>query len=176
MDMVTISLMVNGEDTGSHEAPASLPMIDFLNDYLGLTGTKFGCGIGVCHACVVIVDEPDGVSRTMRTCINAAATFNGKKVRTVEDHAVDGKLSKVQQAFVDHFAFQCGYCTSGFINETTRLIEELAKNPVPKDKVEETIAAALGEHICRCTGYVRYYEAVRDLVSADPALTTESKP
>jgi aerobic-type carbon monoxide dehydrogenase small subunit (CoxS/CutS family) len=91
----------------------------------------------------------------------------------VEGHAVEGKLSPVQQAFVDHFAFQCGYCTSGFINETTRFIEELARNPVSNDQVDKSIADALGEHVCRCTGYVRYYEAVRALVLSDPDLTKE---
>jgi aerobic-type carbon monoxide dehydrogenase small subunit (CoxS/CutS family) len=172
METVQISLTVNGRQTGPHTIPAGLAMVDFLHEYLGLTGTKFGCGIGVCHACVVIVDEPDGTSRTMRTCINGAATFAGKRVRTVEGHAKEGRLSDVQQAFVDHFAFQCGWCTPGFINETTRLMEDLARNPVSRDGLEERIEASLGDHLCRCTGYVRYYEAVRDLILTDPQLTT----
>jgi aerobic-type carbon monoxide dehydrogenase small subunit (CoxS/CutS family) len=171
MKTMKISLTVNGQKTGPHTVPAGLAMIDFLHDYLGLTGTKFGCGIGVCHACVVIVDDPDGTSRTMRTCINGAADFAGKHVRTVEGHAKEGRLSDVQQAFVDHFAFQCGYCTSGFINAATCLFEDLARKPVSRDGVEERIEDSLGEHICRCTGYVRYYEAVRDLILADPQLT-----
>jgi aerobic-type carbon monoxide dehydrogenase small subunit (CoxS/CutS family) len=169
---VQISVTVNGRQTGPHRIPAGLAMVDFLHEYLGLTGTKFGCGIGVCHACVVIVDEPDGASISMRTCINGAAAFAGKRVRTVEGHAKEGRLSAVQQAFVDHFAFQCGYCTSGFINQATCLLEDLARNPISKDEVEERIEASLGEHLCRCTGYVRYYEAVRDLILADPQLTT----
>jgi aerobic-type carbon monoxide dehydrogenase small subunit (CoxS/CutS family) len=169
---VQISVTVNGRQTGPHTIPAGLAMVDFLHEYLGLTGTKFGCGIGVCHAWVVIVDEPDGTSRTMRTCINGAADFAGKRVRTVEGHAKEGRLSNVQQAFVDHFAFQCGYCTSGFINQATRLLEDLARNPVARDGLEERIETSLGDHLCRCTGYVRYYEAVRDLILADPQLTT----
>lgn len=172
METVEIFLTVNGHRTGPHTIPAGLAMIDFLHEYLGLTGTKFGCGIGVCHACVVIVDEPGGTSRTMRTCINGAAGFAEKRVRTIEGHAKEGRLSNVQQAFVDHFAFQCGYCTSGFINEATRLLEELARNPVSRNGLEERIHAALGDHICRCTGYVRYYEAVRSLIIANPQLTT----
>ena len=173
METVQISADRQGAADRPHTIPAGLAMVDFLNEYLGLTGTKFGCGIGVCHACVVIVDEPDGTSRTMRTCINGAATFDGKRVRTVEGHAKDGRLSDVQQAFVDHFAFQCGYCTSGFINAATHLLEDLARNPVPKGGLEDRIEASLGDHICRCTGYVRYYEAVRDLILADPRLTTK---
>ncbi len=172
METVQISATVNGRQTGPHTIPAGMAMVDFLHEYLGLTGTKFGCGIGVCHACVVIVDEPDGTSRTMRTCINGAATFDGKRVRTVEGHAKDGRLTDIQQAFVDHFAFQCGYCTSGFVNAATCLLEDLARNPVSQDGLKERIEASLGDHICRCTGYVRYYEAVRDLILADPQLTT----
>lgn len=172
METVQISVTVNGRQTGPHTIPAGLAMVDFLNDYLGLTGTKFGCGIGVCHACVVIVDEPDGTSRTMRTCINGAATFAGKRVRTVEAHAKEGRLSEVQQAFVNHFAFQCGYCTSGFINEATLLLEDLARRPVSREGLEERIEASLGDHLCRCAGYVRYYEAMRKLILADPRLTT----
>lgn len=171
MDTVQISVTVNGRPTGPHKIPAGLAMIDYLHDYVGLTGTKFSCGIGVCHACVVIVDEPDGTSQAMRTCINGAADFAGKRVRTVEGHAKDGHLSDVQQAFVDQFAFQCGYCTSGFINQATLLLEDLARIPVSKDRLKERIEASLGEHLCRCTGYVRYYEAVRDLILADPKLT-----
>jgi len=172
MERVRISLTVNGQATGPHAVPAGLAMIDFLHDFLGLTGTKFGCGIGVCRACVVIVDAPDGTSRTMRTCITGAAAFAGRQVRTIEGHATVGRLSAVQQAFVDHFAFQCGYCTSGFVNEATCLLEDLARNPVPREGLEARIEAALGDHLCRCTGYVRYYEAVRDLILADPSLTT----
>ncbi|GAB5378624.1 MAG: (2Fe-2S)-binding protein [Acuticoccus sp.] len=172
MELMQISVTVNGRESGPHTIPASLAMVDFLHEYLGLTGTKFGCGIGVCHACVVIVDDPDGTSRTMRTCINGAASFAGQRVRTVEGHAGDGRLSAVQQAFVDHFAFQCGYCTPGFINAATALLEDLARDPVSRHALKERIEASLGDHICRCTGYVRYYEAVRDLILADPKLTT----
>jgi aerobic-type carbon monoxide dehydrogenase small subunit (CoxS/CutS family) len=172
METVKMSVTVNGRETGPHTIPAGLAMVDFLHAYLGLTGTKFGCGIGVCHACVVIVDEPDGTSRAMRTCINGAAAFAGKQVRTVEGHTKKGRLSGVQQAFVDHFAFQCGYCTPGFINQATLLLEELARDPVPKDGLRQRIEDSMGDHLCRCTGYVRYYEAMRDLILADPKLTT----
>jgi len=168
-----LSLTVNGETAEPQDVPESLPMVDYLNDYLGLTGTKFSCGIGVCHACVVIVDEPDGTSRTMRTCINTAAAFDGLSVRTVEGHATDGAPSPVQKALLDHFAFQCGYCTSGFVNEATLLVEELVKDPVARSDVEARITEALGEHICRCTGYIRYYEAIRDLILADPRLSKQ---
>ena len=102
-----------------------------------------------------------------------AMAFAGKSVRTVEGHAEGTTLSAVQQAFVDHFAFQCGYCTSGFVNEATALMERLEKTPVARSALEATLQEALGEHICRCTGYVRYYEAMRDLILSRPELTVE---
>lgn len=171
--MARVKMTVNGEVVGPHEVPDTMAMVDYLNDVLGLTGTKFSCGIGVCHACVVIVDEPDGTRTPMRTCINGAATFAGKSVRTVEGHAKDGSVSAVQQAFLDHFAFQCGYCTPGFVNAATALVEDLKETPVAKADVEKRVAQGLGDHVCRCTGYIRYYEAVRDLILTDPQLTTE---
>ena len=77
----------------------------------------------------------------------------------------------MQTAFLDHFAFQCGYCTPGFVNAAQVLVESLARTPVPKAEVETRIAEAMDGHICRCTGYVRYYAALRALILADPKLT-----
>ena len=82
-------------------------------------------------------------------------------------------LSPVQQAFLDKFSFQCGYCTPGFVNAATVLLERLKRAPVPRAEVEATVAAALESHICRCTGYVRYYQAVRDVILATPGLTRD---
>ena len=92
MTTTKLEMTVNGQKVGPHEVPDGLAMVDYLNDWLGLTGTKFGCGIGICHACVVIVDEPGGGSRTERTCISGAAGFAGMSVRTVEGHAEGGNL------------------------------------------------------------------------------------
>ena len=139
----------------------------FLREYLGMTGTKFGCGAAQCLSCAVIVDNPDGTSHTSPTCIVPAANFNGKAIRTVEGHAKNGELSPLQKAFIEHFAFQCGYCTAGFLNEGQVLLERLAKAPVARADLEKTIAEALDGHLCRCTGYVKYHEAVRDVILAD---------
>jgi aerobic-type carbon monoxide dehydrogenase small subunit (CoxS/CutS family) len=136
--------------------------------YLGLTGTKFGCGAAQCLSCAVIVDDPDGTSYTSPTCIVPAASFDGKTVRTVESHANDGELSVLQKAFIEHFSFQCGYCTPGFLNEAQVLLERLARTPVARAELDKTIAEALDGHLCRCTGYVKYHEAVRDVILADP--------
>jgi hypothetical protein len=86
----------------------------------------------------------------------------------VEGHARNGELSALQKAFIDHFAFQCGYCTAGFLNEGQVLLERLAKTPVDGAELENTIAEALDGHLCRCTGYIKYHEAVRDVILADP--------
>ncbi|WP_322030463.1 (2Fe-2S)-binding protein [Paraburkholderia sp. J76] len=172
----TVSMTVNARAVGPFQVPASLMLVDFLHEYLDLTGSRLGCGQGVCHACVVILDKPDGTSEEVRSCITAAHFFDGKKIRTIEGHAQRGEhgevvaLSPVQQKFLEHFSFQCGYCTPGFVNATTVLIEKLQKEPVERGQVEETITAALNDHICRCTGYVRYYEAVKDLVLNTPGL------
>jgi aerobic-type carbon monoxide dehydrogenase small subunit (CoxS/CutS family) len=166
-----ISVTINGAPTGPYEIPDALMMIDYLHEYCGLTGTKFGCGIGACRACVIIQDYDDGTSRTVPACMVPAIDFNGKTVRTIEGHALAGQLTPIQEAFLQHFSFQCGYCTPGFVNEAQVLVEALAREPMPKGEIEARILATMDSHICRCTGYVRYYEAIRAVILADPRLT-----
>ncbi len=176
-----ITLTINGKTVGPLPAPEGLMMIDFLHEYLDLTGSRLGCGQGVCHACVVILDKPDGTSEEVRSCITGAHFFDGKKVRTVEGHAkLNDKgevvaLSPVQQKFLEHFSFQCGYCTPGFVNAATVLLERLKRTPVSRDQIDATITESLNAHICRCTGYVRYFEAVKDVVLNTPGLVKEGK-
>jgi len=171
-----LSLTINGRPVGPIEVPDAMMMQDFLHEYLGLTGSRMGCGQGICHACTVILDSPEPAAREIRTCITGAHFFAGKAIRTIEGHAehdADGnvvRLSPVQQAFVEHFAFQCGYCTPGFVTAATVLIERLKRAPIKRDDVERSISAALDAHICRCTGYVRYYQAVRAVILATPGL------
>jgi aerobic-type carbon monoxide dehydrogenase small subunit (CoxS/CutS family) len=144
-----LSLTINGWAHGPVEVRDELSMNDFLREYLGMTGTKFGCGAAQCLSCAVIVDDPDGTSYTSPTCVASAASFDGKTIRTVEGLARDGELSVLQKAFIRHFAFQCGYCTAGFLNEGQVLLERLAKAPVKR------------------AGYIKYHEAVRDVILAD---------
>ena len=122
-----------------------------------------GCGIGVCHACTVILDHPDGRSEEWRTCITGAHFFAGKSVRTIEGHAQRNaqgevvKLTPVQQAFIENFAFQCGYCilksfVTGATTGTTRGAQW--RQPVtPRQDLERVIHSALDRHICRCTSF-----------------------
>jgi aerobic-type carbon monoxide dehydrogenase small subunit (CoxS/CutS family) len=166
--MTNLALSINGRAYGPVEVRDELSMNDFLREYLGLTGTKFGCGVAQCLSCAVIVDNPDGTSHTSPTCVVPAVNFAGKSVRTVEGHAKGGELTPLQKRFIEHFAFQCGYCTPGFLNEGQVLLERLANKKVARADLEKTIAEALDGHLCRCTGYVKYHEAVRDVILADP--------
>jgi aerobic-type carbon monoxide dehydrogenase small subunit (CoxS/CutS family) len=167
--MTSLTVTINGSVHGPREARDDLTMNDFLREYLGMTGTKFGCGAAQCLSCAIIVDNADGTSYTSPTCIVPAASFNGKSIRTVEGHAKGGELTPLQKAFIAHFAFQCGYCTAGFLNEGQVLLERLARAPIARTDLERTIGEALDGHLCRCTGYVKYHEAVRDVILADPA-------
>jgi aerobic-type carbon monoxide dehydrogenase small subunit (CoxS/CutS family) len=155
-----LTVTINGRRHGPIDVPEGMMMIDVLHEMLGLTGSRLGCGIGICHACVVIWDRDDRTSEEVQTCITGADFFDGKRIRTIEGIAGsndkgDVLLSRVQQAFLGQFSFQCGYCTPGFVNAATILIERLKRAPVPRTDVEAAVAAALESHICRCTGYVR---------------------
>ena len=167
--MTALALIINGRPVGPIEVRGDLSMNDFLREVLGMTGTKFGCGAAQCLSCAVIVDAADGTSATRPTCVAPALDFNGTKIRTVEGHAVGGVLTKLQTAFIEHFAFQCGYCTPGFLNEAQVLLERLARSPIARAAVETTIVEALDGHLCRCSGYVKYHEAVRAVILADPS-------
>ena len=177
LPMQKLTFTMNGKQYGPMDVPQGMMMIDVLHEMLDLTGSRFGCGQGICNACVVIWDKDDGTSKEIPSCISDAHFMDGKRIRTVEGVAKrdekTGNLvpSPVQQAFLDHFSFQCGYCTPGFVNAATVLMERLRNASVPRDKVEEVVEKALEGHICRCTGYVRYYEAVRDLILATPGLS-----
>lgn len=172
-----LSVTINGETIEHMELPEGLMMMDFLHEYVNLTGSRMGCGQGICHACVIILDNPDGTSEEIRTCITGAHFFNGKSVRTIEGIATPDyndpnkeKLSSIQQAFIDNFSFQCGYCAPGFVNAATVFAEKLMREPIERKNLESAIEDALNDHICRCTGYVRYYNAVRDVVLNTPGL------
>jgi aerobic-type carbon monoxide dehydrogenase small subunit (CoxS/CutS family) len=166
--VTTLAITINGRAHGPREVRDDLTMNDFLREYLGMTGTKFGCGAAQCLSCTVIIDNPDGTSYTSPTCVVPAVNFAGKTIRTVEGLAKNGELSVLQKAFIEHFSFQCGYCTAGFLNEGQVLLERLAKTPVERADLDKTILDALDGHLCRCTGYVKYHEAVRDVILSDP--------
>jgi aerobic-type carbon monoxide dehydrogenase small subunit (CoxS/CutS family) len=179
--VASVSMTVNGKSSGPIEIPADLMMLEFLQEYLNLTGTRYGCGQGVCNACAIIVDRPDGTSYLVQACITGAHYLDGRSIRTVEAHAernADGtvkQLSPIQQAYLDHFSFQCGYCTPGFVNAATVLLERLKRSPIPRNRIDETVLAGMDQNICRCTGYVRYLAAVKDVILNSPGMTTNDR-
>lgn len=175
-----LTLDVNGQRVGPHEVPDDLMLLDFLHEYANLTGSRYACGIGVCYACAVIVDHPDGRTEKVASCITGAHYCAGRKVRTIEGVAQTRSigqtaLSDVQRAYLEHFSFQCSYCTPGFVMGATALLEELRQHPVPRDRVEDKILSAMNMHICRCTGYVRYLAAIKDVILKTPGLTTDGR-
>ncbi|KKJ76775.1 hypothetical protein WH95_11655 [Kiloniella litopenaei] len=169
--MADISFSVNGKAVHASQDEADLPLIDFLQEDLNLTGTKFCCGIGVCRACTVSVRrQPGAPSEPMIACSTPLSSLSGVEVYTVESVAENGKLHPLQQEFLDHFSFQCGYCTPGFLMAAMTLWDRLTDNPIPKDALDKVIDDALKDHICRCTGYIRYYEAVKAAILKQPGM------
>ena len=143
------SLHVNGSPRRI-DADSDRMLLSVLRDDLDLTGTKYGCGEGQCAACTVLID---GVAA--KSCITKLSAAAGKKIVTIEGLATAGKLHPMQQAFLDHDALQCGYCTPGMILGAVSL---LRKNPSPS---EADIVTGMNGHICRCGTYPRVVAAIR---------------
>jgi aerobic-type carbon monoxide dehydrogenase small subunit (CoxS/CutS family) len=156
---MSIRFTVNGALQVVDPAEGEMTLLDYLHDALNLTGTKLCCGIGVCRACTVSI-EKDGAASAVISCSMPLSLLDRANVRTIEDVAQDGQPSPIQEDFLANFAFQCGYCAPGFVMAATVFLEQLASAPVREDQLEAAIEDAVGQHICRCTGYVRYYEAI----------------
>ena len=172
MAVIDIDLTVNRERVQRKNVPADLPLLDFLNEDLSLTGTKLCCGIGVCRACTVILHRVPGAAPVpILACSTPVSEVNGQTIVTVEGLAQSPeKLTVMQQCMLDEFAFQCGYCTPGFLMAAHAMTERLRLAPVPIGRLDETIRENCGQHICRCTGYVRYHDAIRKAVLKMPGL------
>jgi aerobic-type carbon monoxide dehydrogenase small subunit (CoxS/CutS family) len=145
----TIKVTINGT-TYEREVEARKLLIHFIRDDLDLTGSHIGCDTGNCGACSVIVD-----GSLVKSCMLLAVQADGATIETVEGLADGEELSKLQQAFKDNHALQCGYCTPGMLMSATAL---LRKNPHPS---EDEIKKGLQGNICRCTGYWNIFEAVK---------------
>jgi aerobic-type carbon monoxide dehydrogenase small subunit (CoxS/CutS family) len=167
---VSVAFTLNGEAI-TVTVPDDMPLVEFLQEVKGMTGTRLCCGIGVCKACVVMSRRaPSSAPQPLLACSTPVALLQGRQITTVEGVSVAGQPNAIQQAFLDHFAFQCGYCTPGFVMATTMLIERLRVAPIAIDALDKAIADAVGQHICRCTGYARYYEAIRAVILAEKGL------
>jgi carbon-monoxide dehydrogenase small subunit len=146
-----IRLMVNGEEHAVMVEDRDT-LLEVLRDKLFLTGTKEGCATGECGACTVLVD-----GKPVLACLMLAINAPGKKITTIEGLAVAGRLNRLQQAFVDHGAVQCGFCSPGMILSATAL---LARNPSP---TRQQIQKTLEGNLCRCTGYNKIVEAIESV-------------
>jgi xanthine dehydrogenase YagT iron-sulfur-binding subunit len=151
---ISISLTVNGQHHAVTVPPTTV-LLDLLRERLGLTGTKKGCDHGQCGACTVILD-----GRRVNSCMVLAVMKDGSSVTTIEGLAEEGRLHPMQEAFVEHDAFQCGYCTPGQIMSAVALIEEgRAKTP---DEIREYMSG----NICRCGAYTNIVAAIEQVLAS----------
>lgn len=146
----TIALIVNGEHYERTVATNRM-LLDLLREDLALTGTKYGCGEGECGACTVLLD-----GQPVNACLVLAVQADGREIITVEGLSNGDALHPLQLAFIEKGALQCGYCTPGMLMSSYALLQE---NASPTD---EEIAEALAGNLCRCTGYQKIYDAVRE--------------
>ena len=155
---VEVNVTVNGQQY-KRLVQSRMLLVDFLRDELGLTGTHIGCDTGHCGACTVMLD---GV--TVKSCLLLAAQANNSQILTIEGVSAGGKLHPLQQAFLDHQALQCGYCTPGMILSSLFLLN---RNSNPS---EDEIRKGLDGNLCRCTGYLGILKAIK---AATPVLQKE---
>ncbi len=150
---MTRTVIITVNDVRRRETlPCNMTLLEYLREDLGLKGVKEGCGVGDCGACTVLLD-----GKPVNSCLTLAVEADGHRVVTIEGLSRDGRLSELQQAFIDHGAVQCGYCSPGMILTSQGLLEE---NPNP---TEEDVRRALAGNLCRCTGYQSIVSAVLDV-------------
>ena len=152
--MATLTVNINGKDTAVNADP-STPILWALRDTLGMTGTKFGCGVAMCGACTVHLN-----GTAIRSCVTPLSAAVGQKITTIEALASDRTGKAVQDAWVKHDVAQCGYCQSGQVMSATALLKT-NKKPTDAD-----IDAAMAGNICRCGTYVRIRAAIKDAAVA----------
>lgn len=145
----TVNVTINGR-LYEEEVEPRLLLSHFLRETIGLTGTHVGCVIGECGACTIFLD-----GRLVKSCLLFAPQADGKEILTIEGIAADGTLHPIQEAFVERYGLQCGYCTPGMILAAHHL---LSKN---SDPTEEEIRKGLAGNLCMCTGYMQIVEAVK---------------
>jgi aerobic carbon-monoxide dehydrogenase small subunit len=159
MSFHRISLVINGERE-QIDVPANMTLLQMLREKLALTGTKNGCNAGECGACTVMLNgEP------VNSCMVLAVECDNAQVITVEGLAHDNTLDPVQQAIIDHGGVQCGFCTPGVLISSRALLD---RNP---DPTEDEIREALVGNLCRCTGYLRIVDAVKDAAQRHQTMT-----
>ena len=133
-------------------------LLEVLREQLGLLSIKKGCAVGECGACTVLIDD-----QPIDSCIYLAVWANGKSIRTVEGEARDVRLSKTQQAYVDHGAIQCGFCTPGFIMTSTAFVEKYKGEKITRQQIRREHSG----NLCRCTGYGAIIDAVEKCLDGE---------
>lgn len=157
----SFTFFVNGKERNVETDP-DRPLLDVIREDLELTGTKYGCGEGQCRACTVLLD-----GRPIVSCTTPVSKADGKRIVTIEGLAAEGELTRVQQAFIDEGAMQCGYCVPGMILTATALLDA---NPSPTD---EQVVAFMNGNLCRCCGYPKALNAIRRAASQTEAVQSE---
>jgi carbon-monoxide dehydrogenase small subunit len=152
MELIRVQFKVNGEQVDLSVKPYET-LLETLRNRLELTGTKEGCGLGSCGACTVLLD---GIP--VRSCLLLTAEVNGREVTTIEGLKQGDKLHPLQEAFINHGAVQCGFCTPGMILTAKALLD---RNPKP---TRSEVIRAISSNICRCTGYKKIIEAIESVV------------
>lgn len=158
LEKIPITLTVNGETRTVEVLPWTI-LLDLLREHIGLTGTKKGCDHGQCGACTVIAD-----GKRINSCMALAVMKDGARITTIEGLAVNGELHPLQQAFIDHDAFQCGYCTPGQICSGVALIQE------GRARTRDEIREWMSGNICRCGAYTNIVDAIEQVLGS----TTEA--
>jgi len=148
--MTDVVLRVNGRERKA-SVPPETTLLQLLRDHLGLTGAKLGCDVGDCGACTVIVD-----GKAVNSCLMLAGQVDGREVLTIEGLATRDRLHPIQRAFEEHASLQCGFCGPGSIMSAKALLDD---NP---DPTPQEIRDALAGNLCRCTGYTKMIDAIRD--------------
>ena len=156
-DRIALQLRVNGEDRTMLVSPWAT-LVDVLRDDLGLRGTHTGCREGECGSCTLLLD-----GQPVRGCLTLAVQVEGKDIATIEGYGADPAARAIQQAFIDHFAAQCGFCTSGMLAVVRHYLDDPA---IPDHGDEAGIRQALDAVACRCTGYQPIVAAVKALASS----------
>ena len=165
MDSASMELkvQVNGRTCGL-SVESRVTLLDALRDYLGLTGTKKGCDQGACGACTVLLD-----GRSVLSCLTLAAQCDGREVTTIEGLATNGDLDPVQEAFLRHDGFQCGYCTPGQIMAAVALLR------AGRARSDEEIREHMSGNLCRCGAYPNIVAAIRDVAQAQATRAPDSR-
>ena len=163
-EIIPFSITLNGVIQDQMDLPGHWRLIDYLHEIKHLTGTKLGCGAGYCKACTVCVRKEDGRFLATPSCSTSLKVCNGWDIRTIESLGDEDRLHPLQSAVMEDDAFQCGYCTPGFLMEAYVLYENLDDLNLSKEASRDMLAGTMESHLCRCTGYQRYFESFKRVI------------